>query len=188
MFERFADKFVLTEGRQGLSVPGDSVPALLAQFGGCTFEKGLYRVHTPASAAAANRLVSDAFPGLRTRVSCFAFDWLRRQFATDSEGGAWSDHEVVMLEPGTGQVLEVPVPFSRFHDEELVDYTEAALAVSFFELWSAKHPSVLGFDECAGYRIPLFLGGSDDVQNLELSDIDVYWTIVGQLLRPKASP
>ena len=113
--ERFADKFALTEGRQGLSGPGDSVPALLAQFGGCTF-------------------VSDAFPGLRTRVSCFAFDWLGRQFATDSEGGAWSDHEVVMLEPGTGQALEIPVPFSRFHDEERVDYTEAALALSFFEL------------------------------------------------------
>jgi len=92
-----------------------------------------------------------------------------------------------MLEPGTGQVLEIPAPFSRFHDEELVDYAEAALATSFFEVWSATHRSVLGFGECAGYRTPLFLGGSDDVQNLELSDIDVYWTIVGQLLRPEAS-
>jgi hypothetical protein len=43
------------------------------------------------------------------------------------------------------------------------------------------HGSALGFNECVGYRTPLFLGGSDDVANLEISDIDVYWTIMGQL-------
>lgn len=36
----------------------------------------------------------------------------------------------MMLEPGTGEALVVPVPFSAFHDEELVDYTEEALAKS----------------------------------------------------------
>jgi hypothetical protein len=33
-----------------------------------------------------------------------------------------------------------------------------------------------------GYRVPLFLRGQDDIANLELVDIDVYWTIVGQLI------
>lgn len=84
-------------------------------------------------------------------------------------------------------MLAIPVAFSRLHDEELVDYTEAALATSFFEVWGAAPRSVLGFGECAGYRTPLFLGGRDDVQNLEPSDVDVYWTIVRRLLRPEAS-
>jgi hypothetical protein len=32
-----------------------------------------------------------------------------------------------------------------------------------------------------GYRVPLFLGGSDTLENLEVTDLDVYWTICGQL-------
>jgi hypothetical protein len=181
MFERFADKFTLTEGRRGRLIDGDPREVLARQFGGCTFDGGLYRVHTSVSAAAATQFVVDAFPEFQTRAMCFAFDWLGRQFATDSARGVASDPEVLMFEPGTGQVLEIPVPFSDFHDEELVAYTDEALASGFFAAWMTTHGSALGFNECVGYRTPLFLGGSDDVANLEISDIDVYWTIMGQL-------
>ncbi|MCP2517553.1 MAG: T6SS immunity protein Tdi1 domain-containing protein [Achromobacter mucicolens] len=33
------------------------------------------------------------------------------------------------------------------------------------------------------YGIPLFLGGQDEVSNLELSDLDVYWHLLSQLIR-----
>ena len=99
-----------------------------------------------------------------------------------SDGG---QPQVLLLEPGTGEALEIPVPFSTFHDGELVDYADAALAAEFFEAWSAQHPSALPLspDQCVGYKVPLFLGGHDDVANLEVSDLDVYWTICGQLRR-----
>jgi hypothetical protein len=32
-----------------------------------------------------------------------------------------------------------------------------------------------------GYGVPLFLGGQDVVDNLELTDLDVYWSVCGQL-------
>jgi hypothetical protein len=31
--------------------------------------------------------------------------------------------------------------------------------------------------------VPLFLGGADDVSNLERSDLAVYWSLCGQLRR-----
>jgi hypothetical protein len=34
---------------------------------------------------------------------------------------------------------------------------------------------------CVGFRSPLFLGGQDSVDNLELTDLDVYWSLSGQL-------
>jgi hypothetical protein len=37
--------------------------------------------------------------------------------------------------------------------------------------------------ECIGYRVPLFLGGSDTVENLEKVDLDVYWHLHGQLIQ-----
>jgi len=33
------------------------------------------------------------------------------------------------------------------------------------------------------YKRPLFLGGSDTTDNLEISDLEVYWLLMGQLIR-----
>ncbi len=109
-------------------------------------------------------------------MACFGFDWLGRQFSLDAGGDA-GDPEVVLFEPGTGQALEIPVPFSAFHDGELVENADAALALTSFRAWAG----VLRFDQCAGYGVPLFLGGADEFANLEVIDLDVYWTICGQL-------
>jgi len=32
-----------------------------------------------------------------------------------------------------------------------------------------------------GYRVPLFLGGSDRTVNLERTDMSVYWTLAAQM-------
>ncbi len=37
-------------------------------------------------------------------------------------------------------------------------------------------------DECVGYQTPLFLGGVDATTNLEICDVDVYWTLSAQIL------
>jgi hypothetical protein len=34
-----------------------------------------------------------------------------------------------------------------------------------------------------GYKVPLFFGGQDAVENLELADLDIYWSISGQFRR-----
>lgn len=39
------------------------------------------------------------------------------------------------------------------------------------------------FTQCVGYKRPLFLGGKDAVENLELSEVEVYWHLMGQLIR-----
>lgn len=43
------------------------------------------------------------------------------------------------------------------------------------------HPAPVNFDECVGYKIPLFLGGDDHIGNLQSTDLDVYWTLTGRL-------
>ncbi|WP_431278627.1 T6SS immunity protein Tdi1 domain-containing protein [Leifsonia poae] len=46
-----------------------------------------------------------------------------------------------------------------------------------------RQPSIspLAFDECVGYEVPLFLGGGDEIDNLQVADMEVYWTLTGQL-------
>ncbi|MGL4832096.1 MAG: hypothetical protein ACRCWS_05945, partial [Propionibacteriaceae bacterium] len=136
MFERFLEEF---DPKHQVSIrPLDSVITVdgwMRAAGGASFGGGLYRVHSHISGRAADDLVCDAFPEFFGRVRCFGYDWMGRQFAIDAHRGRAIDPEVLIFEPGTGGVFEGPDPFSRFHDYELVDEGEIALARSFYEEW-----------------------------------------------------
>lgn len=182
MLNGFLSTYDLTSGqlRESGADNAPTVEQLLARCGGCSFERGLYRIHSDSTSEAATSLVTQMFPAFADRVAAFGFDWLGRQFCVDLRGSV-EDPPVLLFEPGTGEVLEIPVEFSAFHDEELVDFSDAALALPFFREWLAASGAGLTFEQCAGYKVPLFLGGADTVDNLEVIDIDVYWTLTAQL-------
>lgn len=87
----------------------------------------------------------------------------------------------MFVHTGRGIGAEIPRRFSTYHDDELVRDPEPSLCVSFFNEWKSEDPADLAFDQCVGYKIPLFLGGEDDVHNLEVSDMEVYWSLMGEL-------
>lgn len=173
---------------QNASTPWRAAPLLAAEgyaamsveVAGCTFGNGLYRFHDEVSGPVALALVTEAFPELTSRAWPFAYDWLGRQFAIDAPSGT-----VLLVEPGTGDVLEIPATFAAFHSDVLANDLDAAVAHDFFDEWSRQAPGdlPLGRDLCVGYQVPLFLGGRDEVANLSVTELDVYWTICGQLRR-----
>jgi len=143
---------------------------------------GAYRVHRPDDVARFTKLAADAFPEFEGRITCFGSDWLGRQFANDRGRLTDGAPQVLMLEPGTGQALEIPVDQAAFHEEELVQEPDAAVAYSFFRDWKANGGVTPSYEECVGYQMPLYLGGTDDLRNLQLTGLDVYWTLSAQLL------
>lgn len=143
---------------------------------------GAYRLHRSGDVERFTALATEAFPEFAGRISCFGADWLGRQFATDEGRVVAGKPQVLLLEPGTGEALEIPLDRLAFHEQELVEEPDAAVAYSFFQQWIAAGGSRPGYDQCIGYRRPLFLGGADELGNLEVSDLDVYWTVYAQLL------
>ena len=154
---------------------------LMDSLAGRSFDHGLYRLHGERSGPAAQTLAAEAFPAMAGRCEVFGFDWLGRQFAVDFDRVVAGAAQVLLLEPGTGQALEVPVDFVSFHTEELVEFGDAALARKGFTDWMKIHGVPIPFDQCVGYRVPLFLGGVDGPENMALTDIEVYWTLMGQV-------
>ena len=130
-----------------------------------------------------NSRVAVGFPEFGNRIKCFAFDWLGRVFAADLDRSEDEQPGVVMFEPGSGEALEIPCSVSVFHTKELIEFTDAALAENFYKQWLASDGDAPGYGQCIGYKLPLFLGGADKIGNLEVSDIDVYWHLFGQLIR-----
>jgi hypothetical protein len=143
---------------------------------------GAYRMHRSKDVRRFTELACKAFPNFIGRIACFGADWLGRQFATDLERIQDGDPMVLRLEPGTGNVAEIPTKFSTFHDEELVRFASDVIAYPYFKDWRVSGGVAPDYGECIGYKLPLYSGAPDDVANLERVDLAEYWAVSAALL------
>lgn len=184
MLEVFSARYIRDGGTRThdvLSVE-PSVQALIQSLGGSSFSRGLYRVMLPNDTHEWDSTASKTFPDFAGRLSCFAYDWLGRIFALDSGRLVDGLSGVVMLEPGTAQALEIPCHLASFHDEELIEFNDAALATEFHNSWLSHGGTAPSYRQCIGYLQPLFLSGKDKITNLAVNDMNVYWEITSQLI------
>ncbi|TGK55116.1 DUF1851 domain-containing protein [Leptospira wolffii] len=188
MFDVFLSKFevdnlVSKPGKDqreyGIEVKG--IRDFFLKFGGSSFNKGLYRIHSPDNLTKWDHIITESFPDFSSRFISFGYDWLGRHFALDKERVQDGEPLVLLFEPGTGEVLEIPANFLDFHNEILVNLTNEAVALDFFNSWLKTWGGALKVNECVGYKKPLFLNGADDVSNLNVVDMEVYWSFCGQL-------
>lgn len=147
-----------------------------------TFLEGAYRLHRSEDIERFTGPAISAFPAFSTRITCFGSSWLGCQFATDEKRIVKGERQILLLEPGTGEALEIPAGLDTFHSDELINKSDAVAAYSFFKNWLLEGGKAPRYNQCVGYRIPLFLGGEDQTTNLELVDFEVYWHISAQII------
>lgn len=155
--------------------------SLIEQFGGVTFSHGLYRICDRRQVIEATASLHRTFSNFSEQIRVFGYDWLGRQFATDYRTKQGGQPQVLLLEVGAGEVMQIPASLSEFHNGELVNFAEDALAKNFFFEWRKANPEEIGYLECVGYKVPLFLGGKDRLENLEVISLGVYLELCGQL-------
>lgn len=156
--------------------------AFFSEFGGKSFQGGVYRVIHPSDVTTWHEHIALAFPDCAQHSTCFGYDWLGRVFALDSARSHQERPAVLLFDPGFGEVLQIPANLETFHDEVLLEDHDAAVASTFYELWMASGGGAPRYDQCVGYKKPCFLGGVDDIENIELGDLDVYWHFMCQLI------
>jgi hypothetical protein len=180
-YQRFLEVFS-DSGEAARPGAGGQLADLLTGLGGQTFGGGLYRVHTHETSRDFTAVAVEGFSNLGPVFQCFGYDWLGRQFALPLSTTRDRPEFVLMLEPGTGQALEIPHGLRAFHDQALVENRDACLADGFFASWLSQGGRSPDLSECVGYKITLLLGGKDEAENLEITDLEVYWTLSMQLL------
>jgi hypothetical protein len=160
-------------GSHSGALPGVVAPVdeLLRAIGGLSFNRGLYRTHLLKDVPDWNATIGKAWSETAGKVCCFGYDWEGRQFAL------YRSSTILQFSAGDLEMVEIPGDIDAFHNEVLVDMTEPALAVAFYQAWKESGGAVPKHSDCIGYQRPLFLGGTDWIDNLELIDLDVYWTV-----------
>lgn len=173
MFEKFMNFAEYTK-----NIKVSSVNEFCDIFNGKSFLNGMYRLFKIEEIEKWTAITEQAFPLYKGRFSVFGYDWLGRIFGLNKKS-----QTVLLFEPGTGEVLDIPSSFEDFHNIEIVDYHKDSLASDFFKEWfMINNQYELKHNECAGYKVPLFLNGEDTIANLEISDMEVYWEIMVSLI------
>jgi hypothetical protein len=154
-----------------------------------SFENGLLRFFLPNTSPSLetwNRSSGwkSAWPIVKEHLTVFASDWQGNQIGFDRRRVANGEPEISLFEPGTGKILKVSRSFRDLIDTDLLLKREPIFVESIYHQWikSRRQPQ---FGECVGYKIPLFLSGTDSLTNMTLSDMDVYLTLSGNLLTQK---
>jgi hypothetical protein len=152
---------------------------LLDQCGGVTLNKGLYRIHSFESSIKWAFKIGEYFDQYRHRIYPFGFDWMGRQFCLST-----TDDILYMFDPAAGQVFELRQTLLLLHNDDFVNNTDDMLSVNlFYKVLSFYSMSSIAYNQCLGYKIPLFLGGRDEIDNYNLQDIEVYWHIESELYK-----
>jgi hypothetical protein len=190
-FESFERNFRLTPAGQPAGEPWRDerlmgVPGYLelaGKYAGCSFGNGLYRLHDAVTGLRAVGWLATAFASWAPSVRPFGYDWLGREFCVDYERVEDGEPQVLLLDVEEDEAYWIPLSFRDFH-ESLMEEAEAALELERWNEWAAANPDKLPLrpSDCVAYKVPMFLGGQTRTELLEVTDMDVYWTLTAELL------
>jgi len=153
------------------------IKRLFDECGGYSFRKGLYRIHNVNSSFHWAVLIRNYFTKY-SKIVPFGYDWMGRQFAVDPT----RENYILMFDPATAEDFELNQSLTLFHNEDLIDERETFLAEHLFnEVIKFLGINEISYHDCAGYKTPLFLNGSDALNNYEISNMEVYWEMQRQI-------
>ena len=163
-------------------------PAAFADAGYCghSFNQGLLRFHDSVSGPNFRQLCFDAFPELRKidrQADVLAFDWNGKQYLTAKVKGE-KDPMLLVADIALGSV-ETLAPVTAFAAVLKEPNMPEFFSGEVYDQWRAavgRPEDGLTFTDCVEYTTPFWLGGEDDLTNLQLIDMDVSWTVGAQML------
>lgn len=155
-----------------------SIEEFINTVSGESYFNGMYRFFEKTDIDEWNDIVERCFPDYKGAFSVISYDWMGRIFSLEKE-----TDRIILFEPGTGEVYDTDADIAQFHDELITNNPIECLVSDLFQDWyEANGSKPLAREDCVSYKVPLFLGGSDELGNLDVCDMEVYWEIMIPLI------
>ena len=143
--------------------------------GGMQFGNGIFNTIHLEDAGKWEEYLVDAFPRLEGKILPYAYTWEGTFFCVDIRDG-----KSIICDTGTSTCFALPVSMCDFLNNYVANKSADYLNAVEYRQWiAANGPVPYGF--CAGWKIPLFMNGEESMDNRELSDMEVYWGVLGQI-------
>lgn len=155
------------------------------EYAGATFNNGMYRVLDSESGPAMQEIITSALPPSASHeIVPFASDWLGRIYSIDPNEIKDGEPRVTLSEIEDLTSYVTPLSFLEFHNEGLLHYEEATVNLALHKEWidSSGSEEIKNPYLCAGQIAPNALGGSCNVKNLKIIDMEVHWELTSQIV------
>jgi T6SS immunity protein Tdi1, C-terminal len=171
--------------RKLLGVDDPTFTAFASQFAGRSFGGGLLRFQPTDGdlglfAWNARNGWRDDWPSMPRSIA-FASDWRGNVFVVDPDRMPSGERSVARLTIGTGEYEKLNISFGEFIGTVMPKEWRDLLGSSLFTAWLASGGVVPTDEQCVAHKVPLILGGSDDVSNLEVLSLRVWVSFAGQI-------
>lgn len=172
------------EGTGGTYVPtGFWEGFARAGYCGRSFNLGLIRFHDSDSGPQYRQQVLDAFPELdAAKTDVLAFDWNGRQVVTQGQDDD-GEYSLLLADIGAGLVSEF-LTADELAGMLKVDHGAIAFDEALYLAWKQSlgvADQGIEFTDCVELISPEYLGGQRTIDNLQLTDLDVSWTMGVQI-------
>lgn len=171
--------------RKLLGVDDPTFTSFVARYAGRSFGGGILRFQAHAGGVGLTRWNGpngwrQDWPSLPPGV-VFASDWQGNLFMFDPRRMATGERSIAWLAIGTGEYEVLDQSFSEFVGSVLPRMWRDILDLSTFSSWLDSGGSIPASEWCIGHKIPLLLGGSNDVGNFEPLDLQLWVSFAGQV-------
>jgi len=146
------------------------------QLGGIQFGDGVFNSLLLQDVPKWRAYITEAFPELTGKVIPFGYTWDGVFCCIDLRDG-----KIILCDVGAGECIDLPRSFIEFLNEDIEEFEEL-LQIEDYQKWMTVNGK-LPYGSCAGLKKPLFMGGEEENSNREVSDLEVYWGIIGQVKR-----
>lgn len=157
------------------------VSSFLVELGGMLMYEGAYGIFSLPDALDATRLCLTYFPEFSGYTIVIGRDWLGYLFAVDFSRLLDAIPTVIVFDVNTHDALTTGMSIEQFHNSAVVEDPITCFNLDLYTEWQQQHASVTSLSQIVGYTIPLSLGGTDDFTNMVITDLDVYWTLTGDI-------
>lgn len=171
------EKFLKFFGEKKMAVEEiENVVTFTEVFSGKEFGDGAFKVFKKEEIEKWNGVVREMFPDFLMGFCLFGYDWLGRFYATDI-----TENVIFVFDPSTNETMELFCQFAFFVNKTLPKSANDILALKLYKKYLKDNRKPV-YSSCVGYKVPLFLGGEDTLENYEETDMEVYWSILAQII------